>query len=70
MENSDNEKENKPNQIEKNILEQGIYQIVGPDSGEIELDKIELKSSSGNSRIWKVDSFSEKEIVLKIEKFG
>lgn len=57
-------------QKERNILEQGAYQIVGPDSGAIELDKIELKSTSGNTRIWKVESFSDKEIILKVEKFG
>ncbi len=54
----------------KNLLEEGSYTIEGPDNGEIKFDKITLNASSGAKRIWKVQSFSEKEIILKIEKFG
>jgi len=55
---------------EKNVLENGTYSIYGPDNGEIKIDKIELHSGSGAKRVWKVESFSEKEIVLKVEKFA
>lgn len=55
---------------EKNVLENGTYSVYGPDSGDIMMDKIELHSGAGAKRIWKVKSFSPKEIVFEIEKFG
>jgi hypothetical protein len=55
---------------EKNVLENGVYSVYGPDNGEIKFDKIELHSGSGAKRIWKVKSFDEKNIVLEVEKFG
>ena len=63
-------KEQKAEEIQKNVLENGTYSIYGPDNGEIMIDKIELHSGSGAKRIWKVEKFSKKEIVLKVEKFA
>ena len=54
----------------KNLLEFGEYRIFGPESGEISIDKIELKSVTGANRIWKVKSIDKKQIVLEIIKFG
>lgn len=53
-----------------NILEVGEYQIDGPENGDISFDKITLAASSGAKRIWKVKSFSPKEIILEVIKFG
>ena len=53
-----------------NVLEIGKYHVLGPESGEIEFDKIVLNAESGAKRIWKVKKFSTEEIVLKVEKFG
>jgi len=53
-----------------NILEVGEYQIDGPENGDISFDKITLAASSGAKRIWKVKSFTPKEIILEVIKFG
>jgi hypothetical protein len=60
----------KENYIASNILETGEYQIDGPENGDISFDKITLAASSGAKRIWKVKSFTPKEIVLEVIKFG
>jgi hypothetical protein len=54
----------------KNVLENGTYSFYGPDSGDISLDKLELHSGSGAKRVWKVKSFTPKEVVFEIEKFA
>lgn len=56
--------------VQENILEVGEYQINGPDNGDIAFDKITLKATSGAKRIWKVEKFDNKEIILKVIKFG
>lgn len=67
----DKKEEIKQEQLqERNLLEVGKYEIYGPDSGEISIEKIELAGHNGAKRIWKVKSISEKEIILDIEKFG
>ena len=57
-------------ETEKNLLEFGEYRMFGPDSGDISIDKIELKSVTGAHRIWKVKSLDRKQIVLEVVKFG
>lgn len=54
----------------KNVLENGTYSIYGPESGEVMIDMLELHAGSGEKRIWKVKSFSEREITLEIVKFA
>jgi len=54
----------------KNLLEVGTYEFLGPDNGDINIDKIVLNSGSGAKRIWKVKSLSREEIVFNIEKFA
>jgi hypothetical protein len=56
--------------IQENILEVGEYQIDGPENGDIAFDKITLRATSGAKRIWKVEKFDQKEIILKVIKFG
>ena len=70
MEDKIEKSETKQEESKKNVLENGVYSIYGPESGDIEVDKIELHSDSGRKRIWKVSSLSEKEIIFKVEKFG
>lgn len=53
----------------ENILEIGTYKILGPDSGDISIDKIKFKNSDDKERIWKVKSLTEKEVILEIIKF-
>lgn len=55
---------------ERNLLELGKYEIYGPDSGDISIDKIELEAHTGAKRVWKVKSIDQKQIILEIEKFG
>ena len=54
----------------ENILEVGEYQINGPESGDIMIDKITLMSTSGAKRIWKVRSITQKEVIFDVIKFG
>lgn len=54
----------------ENILETGNYTILGPDSGDVMIDTIELNAGNGAQRIWKVKTISKKEIVLEIVKFS
>lgn len=56
--------------VKKNVLENGMYSIYGPENGEIVVDKIELHSDSNRKRVWKVHKFSADEIIFKVEKFG
>lgn len=57
-------------ETEKNLLEFGEYRMFGPDNGDISIDRIELKSVTGATRIWKVKSLDRKQIVLDVIKFG
>jgi len=54
----------------KLVLEEGDYVVYSKNDKEIEIGTIELKSTSGSHRIWKVKSMDEKHIVLEIAKFG
>jgi len=54
----------------KNLLETGSYEFLGPENGDINIDKIVLNSTSGAKRIWKIKSLSREEIVFKVEKFA
>lgn len=63
-------KDEKKQEPTLNILENGAYQIRGPENGDIQFDTIELRSQSGARRIWKVKEFSPKEIILEVIRFG
>jgi len=64
------EKENKKRKNPKNLLESGEYNILGPENGDISINKIVLQSHTGAKRIWKVKFLDQKQIVLEVEKFG
>ena len=55
---------------EPNLLEFGEYRMFGPDNGDINIDRIEVKSVTGAHRIWKIKSLDAKQIVLDVIKFG
>lgn len=55
---------------DKYSLEAGRYKMYGPESGEIAIDTIELKSITGAHRVWKVKSLDKKQIILDVIKFG
>ena len=55
---------------QENILENGEYQINGPENGDITFDTMILAATSGAKRIWKVKSMTNKEIIFEIKKFG
>ncbi len=57
-------------QKKKNLLENGTYEFTGPENGDIFMETLELRSTSGAKRVWKVKSISQKEIAFEIQKFG
>jgi len=61
--------EEKQENKEKNVLENGTYTIYGPDNGDISFDTLELHAGSGAVRRWKITEFSREKIVFKVEKF-
>lgn len=63
------EKENKEEE-QALVLESGTYEMTAPPSGEIKIDELTLKSSSGATRIWKLKNLDKKEAVFEIKKFG
>ncbi len=52
------------------LLETGSYEITTPPNGEITMDTLILKATSGAKRIWKLKTLDQKQAIFEIVKFG
>jgi hypothetical protein len=56
-------------EVKKDVLEYGTYEMTGPGKDGILIDELHLKGDQGQKRIWRIKEITPKQVIFEIIKF-